>query len=96
MKRNIMGLSAIVIALAAAAFTTTPKDNGKFVSYFFPYNLAGTTLLNTTGLPPQANYPDCDGVSINCSQEWTGYAPVPGQPNKYQPAGSLVQTHKKD
>ena len=94
MKKIGIGLTAIVLAVSAFAFSNADKEP-KFVSYYWFQTLSDGTVINATAVPPfQATDPnDCHVGNIGCSKAYSSYQQL--GPNNYAPAGTLEATHKK-
>ena len=93
MKKFASGLVAIVLAIAAFAFTkpSTVKFDDP---YWFTTDDAGN-VNNSMGVPPQQSTDPfgCNGTVKFCSRAYSSYSLI--SPGVYGPSGSLLITHKK-
>ena len=89
MKRNILAVLAIVIAMGASAFTAIKDaDKEKNLQQYYWFGLTGSYLGRSASVPS-----GCDLTnSKNCA---FGYINVSDPSNPEQPSGSTDLTAKK-
>ncbi|QEC67921.1 hypothetical protein FRZ67_11645 [Panacibacter ginsenosidivorans] len=93
MKKIATGFAAIIMAVAAFAFTK--PSNVKFADpYWFTTDDNGN-VNNSMGVPPQQSSDPfgCSGTVKGCSKAYTSYVLI--SPGVYGPSGTLTITHKK-
>lgn len=94
MKKISIGLSAVILAVSAFAFTHKSIDNGFVNPYWFQTQADGT-VINSNGVPPQqsADPFGCTSGTKGCSKAYSSYTLI--SPGVYGPAGTLQQTDMK-
>jgi hypothetical protein len=94
MKRIASGIIALVVAVAAFAFTKADKESPLTSFYWFQTDINGT-VIDATSVPPfQASDPfGCSTGLKGCSKAYDSYHQL--SPNDYAPAGTLRVTDKK-
>jgi hypothetical protein len=94
MKRIASGIIAVVVAVAAFAFTKADKKSPLTSFYWFQTQNNGT-VIDATSVPPfQSTDPfGCTSGVNGCSKAYDSYHQL--GPNDYAPAGTLEATHKK-
>lgn len=93
MKKLKSGVFAIMLAIAAFAFTAFTTNNKKFVDpYWYHTQNNGTVIIPSSAPPQSAADPfGCTGTTYGCSKAFTSYNPV-----TFAPAGTLVAENKKN
>lgn len=94
MKKIGIGLSAIILAVTAFAFTKA-DHNAKFVDPYWFRTQNDGTVINASSVPPQqaADPFGCTSGTNGCSKSYSSYTMI--SPGVYGPAGTLQATHKK-
>ena len=94
MKRIASGIVAVIVAVAAFAFTKADKKSSLTSFYWFKTDINGI-VIDATSVPPfQATDPfGCSSGLKGCSKAYDSYQQL--GLNDYAPAGTLRQTDKK-
>ena len=93
MKKILIGLSAIILAIGFSAFTHAPAKT-PVAYYWFQYDVNGIIIEPSSPPPPLTADPFlCTGTIRNCASGYSGYAP---DGTKFKPVGSPLVTDRKN
>ncbi|MHB1921116.1 MAG: hypothetical protein ACYCOO_02660 [Chitinophagaceae bacterium] len=93
MKKIRLGLLSVALAMVALVATKAHSKMNRLTElYWYQTTDNGTVIIPDSTPPLQASDPfNCVGKTYYCSKAYTSYNPV-----TFAPAGSLMQTDKKD